>query len=108
MLDCNDITQLQCGAEALREAIQEYVAARVRAIRARLRPEVSESVLIVKTWRCVKCQATGEIHSSNGEAMIDAIRAQHKRRRRLPDCTFDQTTVKVAPANQATAMASMA
>ncbi len=102
MLDVNDIAELQRGSDALREAIQEYVAMRVRTARLRShRITVLCTASIIKAWRCIKCQATGEIHSGCGEAMVEAIRAQHRRKRRIEGCQFDQEAILVSPTSPA-------
>lgn len=77
---------LQRGAEALRNAIFEYTASLAVVPRR-----------IFKLWRCTKCHAEGEVHSSCGETMVEAIRKQHKQKRLLAACEFDQDSITIRP-----------
>lgn len=88
MLNFNDPQELERGSQALRCAIEQYVAEFVAG-------RVKNRVL--KSWHCVKCLANGQVASTCGEALVEAIRSQHRRWRRVAGCHFDQDCIIVSP-----------
>lgn len=91
MLGYDNVDTLHRASEKLKDAIWEYIFSRL------ISAEEVPRERVFKSWRCARCQAQGRVASSPGGAIVEAIRRQHRRWRRINSCDFDQDMIVVAP-----------